>query len=227
MPRILILTTGPSDWQKLLADPDGQWKQGFSARTLSHSWETANGFPPEVALAFQSTNDPLLCELEPILAVPEFKVSLPGGSRASQNDLFVLAKSAAGPVAIMVEGKVSESFGPTLGAWLQDASYGKKRRLRSLLRTLGLDAQPPNSLRYQLLHRAASAIITGEQYRAAAAVVLVHSFSPARDGWADYQVFTGLFGVQAVAGVVQRLGHDSAVPLFGAWIVGDQKFRLC
>jgi hypothetical protein len=49
--------------------------------------------------------------------VPEFKVPLPGGAHASQNDIFVLARSTAGPISIMVEGKVNESFGPALREW--------------------------------------------------------------------------------------------------------------
>jgi hypothetical protein len=79
-------------------------------------------------------------------------------------------------------------------------------------------------VRYQLLHRAASAILTGEQYRAAAAVLLVHSFSQAQAGWADYQAFARLFGVEASVGRVQRLGGASRVPLFGLWVWGDPAF---
>ena len=87
-----------------------QWKAGYSARTLAHCWEAADGFPSEVAQALSQTTDALLANLMPLLAVPEFKVPLPGGPRASQNDLFVLARSSSGPVSIMVEGKVKESF---------------------------------------------------------------------------------------------------------------------
>jgi hypothetical protein len=65
----------------------------------------------------------------PLLAVPEFKVPLPGGARASQNDLFVLGRSSPGLVSIMIEGKVKESFGPTLDEWRHEGSPGKKERL--------------------------------------------------------------------------------------------------
>ncbi len=149
---------------------------------------------------------------------------LPGGSRASQNDLFVLARSPAGPVVIMVEGKVNEPFGPTVGEWLTDASRGKKARLRALMRAVGLTTQPPASIHYQLLHRAASAVITAEQYRAAAAVMLVHSFSQKHAWWDDYRAFAAQFGVVAERGVVQRIGADSPVPLFGVWVTGDSAY---
>jgi hypothetical protein len=221
MQRILAFTSGPADWQALLADPEKHWCLGYSARTLAHSWEASAGFPEEVALPFAQTTEPLLANLTPVLAIPEFKVSLPGGVRASQNDIFVLARSVAGAVSIMVEGKVSESFGPTLESWLNEASPGKEKRLRSLLRILGLSASPPGTVRYQLFHRAASAVITGEQYHSVAAVLLVHSFSQDLVGWPDYQAFTRLFGVEAKAGCLQRFGSTSPVPLFGVWVIGN------
>jgi hypothetical protein len=226
MPRILTFTSSPHDWQALLADPEKHWKTGYSARTLAHSWEAANGFPSEVAMSFRLSSDNLLAKLTPILAVPEFKVPLPGGKRASQNDIFVLAHSLSGPVSIMVEGKVNESFGPTLDEWLSEASPGKEERLRFLLHTVGLNTTPNGSIRYQLLHRAASAIITGQQYRAKAAVILVHSFSQREQpvGWSDYQEFARLFGVAAELGIVQRFGGNSSIPLFGLWVVGNPTY---
>ena len=89
MARILEFTSGPQDWQKLLADPVKHWKTGFSARTLAYSWEAEDGFPYEVRVPFTQSAEPLLANLAPVLAVPEFKVPLPGGVRASQNDIFV------------------------------------------------------------------------------------------------------------------------------------------
>lgn len=224
MPRILSFTSGPHDWQALLSDPVKHWKSGYSARTLAHCWEAADGFPAEVSLPFEQCREPLLAAITPLLAIPEFKVPLPGGTRASQNDIFVLARSMSGPVSIMVEGKVNESFGPTLDEWRNEASAGKEERLNFLLRTLGLGTVPAGSIRYQLFHRAASAIITGEQYRATAAVLLIHSFSQERAGWSDYQAFTRLFGVEAELGQVQRLGSAANVPLFGVWVVGNPLF---
>ncbi|MEK7768426.1 MAG: hypothetical protein AAB286_01755, partial [Pseudomonadota bacterium] len=217
-------TTGPNDWQRLLADPVKHWRTGYSARTLAYCWEAADGFPPEVVRVIRQSEDPLLADLVPLLAVPEFTVPLPGGTRASQNDLFVLARSRSGPVSIMVEGKVKESFGPTLDEWRSEASPGKEQRLSFLLRSLSLEKLPEGSIRYQLLHRAASAIITGEQYHAVAAILLIHSFSEERANWSDYEAFTRLFGVQAAHGTVQPLSGTSNVPLFGAWVSGDCSF---
>lgn len=223
---ILAFTSGPADWQALLADPNKQWQSGYSAKTLACCWEAADGFPPEVAQVLNRSDSHLLEGLTPILAVPEFKVPLPGGGHPSQNDIFVLARSAAGPVSIMVEGKVDESFGPTVKEWLVQASAGKQKRLRFLVRSLGLGSQPQGAIRYQLLHRAVSAILTGEQYHAVAAILVVHSFSKKKGqaGWPDYQAFARLFGVDAVQGMVHRLSLGSSIPLFGVWVVGDQSY---
>jgi len=81
MPRIL-LTSGPDDWQKLLAKPEKQWKSGYSARTLAHCWEAVDEFPPEV-----SKDAPKIARFPAATAVP-YKLSLhpraprfsPGGS---------------------------------------------------------------------------------------------------------------------------------------------------
>ena len=224
MTRILHFTTAPQDWQALLADPVKHWKKGFSARTLAYCWEAAQGLPPEVQAVFASSNEPLLADFTPIIAVPEFKVPLPGGDRPSQNDLFLLGRSEAGPVSVMVEGKVSESFGPTIAEWRKDASAGKEERLSFLLRTVGLSSAPDGASRYQLFHRAASAVLEGERYRAVAAVMLVHSFSQERVCWPDYQAFLQLFDVRAEVSVIQRLPGAQRVPLFAAWVLGDSKF---
>ena len=227
MSRILHFTSGPSDWQALLAEPTKHWRTGYSARTLAHCWEAASGFPQEVAAALSASTDPLLAHLKPVLAVPEFKVPLPGGERASQNDIFVLACSPSGPVSIMVEGKCNEPFGPTVEEWRTDVSPGKAMRLAFLLRTIGLPKHIDGAIRYQLLHRAASAVIEGERYRAKAAVLLVHSFSTKRTGWSDYGAFLNLFGVRAEVGKPQRLGGTQAVPLFAVWVSGDPRFLAC
>jgi hypothetical protein len=225
MARILHFTSGPADWQALLAEPTKHWRTGYSARTLAHCWEAEeDGFPSEVATAMANSADPSLADLEPILAVPEFKVPLPGGERASQNDIFVLARSTSGPVSIMVEGKCNEPFGPTIEEWRADASPGKKTRLSFLLRSVGLPKQIDGAIRYQLLHRAASAVIEGERYRAVAAVLLVHSFSAKRTGWSDYRAFLNLFNVRAEVGRPQRLPGEQIVPLFAVWVPGNLQF---
>jgi len=237
MSNILSVSTA-QEWRGLLA-ADYHWKPGYSACTLASCWMASDGFPSEVAEAFRQSNEPLLANIQPLVAAPEFKVPLPGGKRASQSDLFVLARSSAGLVTIVVEGKVQESFGPTLKDWESgkdngskngnkesSISPGKKTRLAFLLNTLGLPISISKRTRYQLLHRTASALITAEQFHAKAAVMLIHAFAKPNEkcsGWHDYDAFTGLFHVDAKAGVAQRL-LGPTVPLFAIWVDGNPTF---
>jgi hypothetical protein len=39
MNKMYLPTVGPQDWQKLLADPEKQWRTGYSARTIAYAWE--------------------------------------------------------------------------------------------------------------------------------------------------------------------------------------------
>jgi len=141
--QIYVPTQNPADWKRLLAKAS-HWKAGHSAMALARSWEDAKkgGGPPEVRR--------VLGPLTLLLAIPEFKVDLPPtGGRPSQTDLFVLAADRKGLVAISIEGKVNESFGPTLEERRADPSRGVHERIRFLLKTLKLPADIPDSIRYQ------------------------------------------------------------------------------
>jgi len=86
-------------------------------------------------------------------------------------------RGPAGLVALAIEGKVDEPFGPTMGERRTDPSRGVAERIEWLVGRLGAGSVP-DGIRYQLLHRTASALLIAQQFDAAAAVMLVHSFSP-------------------------------------------------
>lgn len=222
--KILVPTGSFQDWKKLLAKPDLHWKPGYSAMTLARCWEDAPGFPPEIR-AIVETGPPSFHNLNPLLAIPEYQVSLPGGDRPSQTDLFVLASNKNGMVVIAVEGKVDEPFGPTLNEKLSGASEGFKERLDFLLSTLGLTRDIPSSIRYQLIHRTASAVLIAEQFHARSAIMLVHSFSPSDRWFEDFKIFASLFELKPVIGKLGFLGKRKDVELYAGWCKGDQKFR--
>lgn len=222
MTRVFIPSTGPDDWRNLLADPEKHWAQGYSARTLAHSWEAQEGFPPEIGRLLQQ--DAELASAEPLFVFPEWKVPLPGGSRPSQNDAWVLAKCDTGLVSIAIEGKVEEPFDKTVGEWLADASSGKRERLAFLVEVLGLGCPSLDSIRYQLLHRTASAIIEAERIGAMAAVMVVHSFSPANQWFDDFKAFAGLFGVTADIDRLNKTKARNGMPLYMGWVHGDERY---
>src|SRR5258708_38781126 len=106
MSKFHVPTSGPSSWQALLAEPEKQWRTGYSARTLAYSWEAAKGLPPEIGTLFGN-------DAELLIAVPEHKVPLGDSGRESQSDVFAIVKADGRTIAVAVEGKVNESFGPT------------------------------------------------------------------------------------------------------------------
>ena len=148
MPDILIPARGPEDWRQFLAEPDKQWKVGYSARALAYCWHDAQGLPPSVQQVFDESEVEVFHEFEALLLIPEHQVPLPGGQRPSQSDIWILGRSKSSLVSIAVEGKVSEPFGPTLGEWLVEASEGKNVRLEFLTKELGLEDPPPSTARY-------------------------------------------------------------------------------
>jgi len=163
--KIYIPTTKPEDWQSLLADPEKHWRKGYSARALAYCWQEANGFPACVNRAFRKSDIGLFHNVELLLAIPEHKVPLPGGSRSSQNDLFVVAKSSDELISIAVEGKVSEPFGDIVSKWLKNSTPGRKKRLDFLCTELGLSVADVSNIRYQLLHRTVSAILEAKKFK--------------------------------------------------------------
>jgi hypothetical protein len=226
MGQILVPTSSAEDWKRLLAQPDLQWKPGFSAMTLARSWEAAaaHGFPPEVASAL-STGPNGWSELRLLVAIPEYRVSLPGGSRSSQTDLIAFARCSSGLVVVAIEGKVDESLGPTVSQKRAEKSAGVDERLAYLESTLGLSGPCPGGIRYQLLHRTVSALRVAEDFAATSAVMLVQSFSPTGKWHHDFEAFARLFGLSPLQGAISQIGDHAGIALYIGWCVGDQRFR--
>ncbi len=227
MPTIFVPSRSATDWKPLLAQPERHWKAGYSAMALARAWEEAapGSFPPEIRAVLEESGEPALSQLRLLLALPEYPVPLPGGDRPSQTDVFALARGPQGLVAIAVEGKVDEPFGPTLGEKRGDASSGAALRLRYLLDALGLSGETSDLIRYQLLHRAVSALLVAEQFAAPTAVLLIHSFSLTDRGFEDFTEFAALFGQQTQAGKLVRLGQFGGCGLWAGWCKGEQRFR--
>ncbi len=219
MSHIYIPALSAEQWAQFLAEPVKQWRQGYSARTLAYSWQEANGFPVEVESVLAS----IFPSAELLLALPEHKVPLPGGSRSSQNDIWILARSENQLISIAVEGKVSEPFGPTVQEWQTDLSSGKAKRIEYILSLLGLSSVS-DTTRYQLLHRTASAIIEAHRFNAAHAVMLVHSFSQSSEWFQDYAAFVSLMGGSAAEDSMVSVGSRSGVSLHLAWVRGNAHY---
>ncbi|MBM7662788.1 hypothetical protein JOC85_003599 [Bacillus mesophilus] len=222
MGKFYVPSKGATSWREFLADPVKQWKRGYSAYELARCWEEASNFPSCVDSVFKQSQIPLFNHVKILYGFPEYKVSLPGGNASSHNDLYVLANANNELLTIMVEGKVSEPFGDTVEVWLgNNPSKGKRERLEYLLKLLSLQEDCVLKIRYQLLHRTASALIEATNVAANHSLMLIHSFSEKRKWFDDYAEFVKLLGLSPkqdeIVGPVQLNG----VNLYFGWVNGE------
>lgn len=213
-----------ADWQAL--HPERHWKAGYSAMELARSWREAAGFPPAVANALRKGP---FEDLAFVRGIAECRTPVPGAGRPSHTDLMVEARDAGGQgVAIAVEGKVNESFGPLVGAWrtkVDDtrSAENKAERLAGLCDGLQLSVDDPatDRLRYQLLHRTWAALSHAESMGASRSVLLVHSFAtgPDADNRAAFREFLRAMGQSSFElGHPIRLGERRGIELWAAWV---------
>lgn len=224
--RIYRLVTKPEEWKALLAQPELHWKTGYSARTLAHCWHDPacdRGLPPELREAFDRVDR--LKGLEVLMAIPEHKVALPGGRRASQSDIWFLGGTDRELASVAVEGKVNEDFGPLVSEWLSDANErsGKGDRLAALKDLLQLGPADVSGVRYQLLHRTASAVLEARRFHAGVAVMLVHAFG-ADSHFDQFAAFARLLGAKAPASGLFEVRRSADCALYLGWVRGDDRW---
>ena len=226
MPHIYIPASSPDDWQQFLAEPEKQWRTGFSARATAYAWQEAKGFPEEIATLFDSADDKNLWDLKLLLAIPEHKVYFPPmQGHPSQNDVFALAKASNGElVSVAVEAKVSEPFDRTVDEWIGDSTPGKQERLEFLKTKLGIRGKAIGHIRYQLTHRLASAIIEAERFNAKYAVLVIHSFSQSDEWFDDFAAFVSLYDQVVTVGKLARLDVGDGTQVFAGWARGKAKY---
>lgn len=225
MKRIFVPTKSGADWQPLLAKPKLHWKMGASAMTAAASWEAAEGsLPPEVARLLDSSQEPLLLRQHLLVALPEWQVPLPGGTTTSNTDVLAICSNDRGLCIICVEAKVQEEFGPLLAEKRAKPSPGQIERLAYLHALLGVE-RFDDSIRYQLLHRTASAILTAREFHAEAAVMLVHAFDTPEAQRHDFEAFRLVLHAYEVAPLIYKVPSFEKPSLYLAWCDGNPEFR--
>jgi len=230
MRRLFVPSLGPSDWRRLLADPEKQWRRSKSAYESAVSWEaarrSARGLPPEIAELFDKTETFRGASL--LLGIPEHQVDLEGGGHASQTDFWALIDAPSGVCSLAVEAKAGESFDKLVSDWLiaspasaggsERRPSGKPARLKQLCELLEFDEEHAKSCRYQLLHRSVVAILEALRFRLTTAVFLVHAFGKNTDSFEAFQHWARLLGVDASADRLHRVGVRAGVTLWIAWL---------
>ena len=220
-------TMGPADWRRLLADPEKQWEPGKSAMEMAVCWESARtavrGLPPEVADLLDSTPETRDAQL--LLGLVEHKVHFKGGGHPSQNDLWALLRNANGLLSLSVEAKAGEPFDDYISQWLpkEGERSGKRERLQDLRDWLGLDGVELSQIRYQLLHRAASALKEADRFGARYAIFFVQSFNrdADRQSWDDFRRFGQVLGVELAEGRLSQASTATKVPLLLGWVTSE------
>lgn len=188
-------------------------------------WEESHPrLPPEITEVLESSEDPALAELELLAAIPEWQVELPGGKTASQTDVLAIARNSLGLVVLCVEAKVDEPFGPTLEEKKAGATEEQLGRIAYLERELGRQVRFEDHIRYQLLHRAVSAILTARAFHAPVAVMLVHSFSPISRWRDDFERFCEALGCNHKSPYLREAPGIEGSRLLLGWCTGNEKF---
>lgn len=223
MKRIFIPTQSAAHWQRLLAEPELHWKPGRSAMTAAACWEAAgNKLPPEISTLLESSKQPALVGLKLVAAFPEWEVSLPVGSRSSFAGILTVTRNELGLCVIAVEAKAEEDFGPTLGEKLTQPSAGQSLRMDYLHRLLGVPQFEPG-IRYQLLHRTASAVLAAGEFHAPNAVMMIQSWTATPEQHIDFESFCKAMGAESLPGGIKVVQRLKGPRLFLGWCdVGKQ-----
>lgn len=220
MTRIAAMGLGTSIWRAGLADPHLHWKRGRSAWELAVSWEAQrrsdSGLPPEVQAVFEAHPDFSAPTL--LIGLVEHLVTLDTAKTPSQNDLWCAIRATSGQVSVAIEGKAGEEFDKTLEEWLEGDRGTKQRRLSFLCEHLGIDSTPPHSLRYQLFHRAASAILEARRWRMPRALMLVQSFGESKTAWSDFAAFCGHVGLTVERGRIAGPRSLGEISFYAGWV---------
>ena len=214
--RIHVPLNSPEDVIPYLGAPH-HWKEGRSAKSLIDQWWLANDVPPKVRCLLDQANEWSSAEL--IDAFAERCTDLGDGRPThSQSDLLCVLGLRTGVGILSIEAKVDEGFDKTVDEWRSDGSSGKARRLAGLCNCLGIADPDIGHLRYQLLHRTASALIEARRYRASNAMMVVQSWSDTADGFSDFVAFETALGVKPTRkGEISRAVNRGGVSLRLGW----------
>jgi hypothetical protein len=193
--KILMPTKNAESWKQFLAKPEKHWKDGYSAKSAAKSWEKNADVPKEILKALNKSDSFAKAEL--ILAIPEFKVPLPGSNTAdSQNDILAILSTENNLIVATVEAKCLEPFDDLIEDWIKDSSDGKKERLSYILNEIGFPQIENGKYRYQLFHRLASAVIMAKKFHAKHALMIIQSFEndDNQNHYGDFSDFVEAYG---------------------------------
>lgn len=218
-PRIYLPMKRPEDVIPHLGSPT-HWQPGRSAKAAADLWFSSNEIPSSVAEVLAADNRFAGAKL--IDAFLERTVDLGDGMQPSQTDVMAIVRLDDQVGVLAIEAKVDETFGPTVDEWLAKAKGDgrtRRERLELLCGVLGISPSSSGLLRYQLIHRTASAIFEAKRYCARQAAMLVQSFCPKKSWFDDYSRFVRAMGLGvAEPGKVTSTKNCDGVELRLGWV---------
>jgi uncharacterized protein DUF6946 len=221
IPHLYVPIIQPEDVVRHLGKQEKHWKAGRSAHALAYAWHGRKGFPKAIDDSLKRHS--IFATAELIDGFFERQTDLGSSGRPSQTDLLAVVGLDDGLAILAVEAKAGESFGKYVRDW-RDGSEGKEARLKSLCTILDLSLDAALPLRYQLMHRAASAILEAKRYRTKTAALLVHSFSDDQKGFEDFCAFMQVLGFgTATSGVLVGPVARDEVSLYAGWVQDDAR----
>jgi hypothetical protein len=229
------------DWKGFAGEDN--WVPTRSAFEIAYAWHDAGGFPDDVIKALEQSGQEVLHKLRLEVAFVEKPVFLDTLVGPSMNDLMGYARNAAGDnIVVAVEAKTDETFGLPVVSWVKGDRLvpetgaanrpSRVRRLKFLSEQLGVSISDSSGLRYQLLHRATSAILEGALYGAVAVVVIIHSFGANESdvtNWADFGQFLKALGSESipeknkVVGPLALNTDAKSAPLYFLWVTSKPR----
>lgn len=225
MKRIFIPTRSGSDWQRLLGQPKLHWKKGNSAMSTAACWEDSQPhLPAEIISVLESGKDAAIEKLELLVAIPEWKVNLPGGNRPSQTDVLAITRNSSGLVILGIEAKVEEPFDCSIEEKKAKASKGQLCRIAYLESELGRVEPFEGEIQYQLLHRTVSTLLTARKFHAPVAVMLVQSFSPKSAGRDKFDLFCQKLNCNILSPDLCEVPNINGARLLLGWCQGNKKY---
>ena len=144
MNRILIPASTPEDWKKFLADPEKQWKKGYSARTLAYCWHAANSIPAEVLSVLKQSTE--LSGIEPLFIILSITFHYPVVQRRHKMISGFLVKPAHIWYHSPLKGKYPNPSARQLRSGLKIHLPPKKNALNSCVKNELVSTTLPNGI---------------------------------------------------------------------------------
>jgi len=182
---------------------------------LAARWHAAVGFPSEIERLL-ATNAATR-SASPLLVIPDHQVPLRDGARASQTDLWVLARTRRGLLSIAIDAD------PPQFPAAADASQAAAtvERWLAICRLLEVKEQCEPAVQSRFFHRTAAALLEARRFFAAGAAVIVHSVGTRWNSFTDFQRLVAVMGGQVSRpGELVSVAPREGLELHFGWACG-------